>query len=516
MKPRSSDGPRIGLRFSSAAGLGSWGLIALQCALGVPLQAQTQTQGDLASQVQQMAEAVARAQEQVNESQRQLQQMRQQLADLRNRIAMSSQDQGVSEAQQLAKQVDVLKEQQAVQESQIATHEQSKVESESKYPVKLTGLILLNGFVNTNRVDLAATPTIALPGLGSTGGSLRQTVLGVDARGPHLFGARTHADLRVDFFGTSTSTNAGVYGNAGLLRLRTAHAALHWDNTEAFFSLDKPIINPDSPTSLTAVAISPLAWSGNLWSWNPQVGVAHDLALTGAERLRVEAALIDVSDPPVLPGITYDTGASSAMSYSASTGEQSRWPGAEAHVSILAPQKENGFQLGAGGFFAKHRTSVGAQFDAWAATLNYRQPLPGHLQISGNFYRGLGLGGLGGGAYKDFGYAADPDHVGHYYVRAFDDTGGWAELKERAGERFEFNTAFGIDNVPAGQLQYYTGPAADYYQNLARNRSFTGNVIYSPSSYLLFSVEYRRLDSYQVNAPAAASNIIGIAAGYKF
>ena len=32
-------------------------------------------------------------------------------------------------------------------------------------------------------------------------------------------------------------------------------------------------------------------------------------------------------------------------------------------------------------------------------------------------------------------------------------------------------------------------------QNLARNRTFTGNVIYSPSAYLLFSLEYRRLES---------------------
>ncbi len=39
-------------------------------------------------------------------------------------------------------------------------------------------------------------------------------------------------------------------------------------------------------------------------------------------------------------------------------------------------------------------------------------------------------------------------------------------------------------------------------QNLARNRTFTGNVIYSPSAYLLFSLEYRRLESFPVDGPS--------------
>ena len=70
-------------------------------------------------------------------------------------------------AQQLAKSVDDLREKQAVMESQIATQDQAKVESESKYPVKVTGLVLFNGFVNTRQVDTPPDPTYALPGGGS-------------------------------------------------------------------------------------------------------------------------------------------------------------------------------------------------------------------------------------------------------------------------------------------------------------------------------------------------------------
>ena len=50
--------------------------------------------------------------------------------------------------------VENIREHQEVQQSEIATHQQDKVESASKFPVKLTGLILMNTFVNTAAVDI--------------------------------------------------------------------------------------------------------------------------------------------------------------------------------------------------------------------------------------------------------------------------------------------------------------------------------------------------------------------------
>ena len=52
------------------------------------------------------------------------------------------------------------------------------------------------------------------------------------------------------------------------------------------------------------------------------------------------------------------------------------------------------------------------------------------------------------------------------------------------------------------------------YPNLARNRSFIGNLIYSPSPYLLFSLEYLTCKLSDRGLPAG-SNVIGIAAGSK-
>jgi hypothetical protein len=498
---------------------------------GQTIHAQAETQEDLTQRIQKLTEAMARTQAQLELSQREMEEMRRQLAALQQQVAKTAQPEVSSPASQpsppqVTAEIDALSEKQTMQEAQIATHEQTKVESESKYPLKLSGLLLINSFVNTKQVDLAPTPTVAIGGPGSTGASVRQTLLGLDAHGPHLFGARILADVRVDFYAgvpsavdNSANTSIAAYSSAygrgnAFLRLRTVHAALDWDHTQAFFSLDRPILNPDTPSSLIALAVPALAWSGNLWAWNPQAGVAHNLPLRGSTRLNVQAALIDAADGPVSP-LLPPTPYQSSTATPVSATELSRQPGSELRIALQGSKLDESAHLGVGGYFAPHRTSDGYKFDSWASSLDYRLPLPGRLALTGNAYRGLALGGLGAGGYKDYVYSFDP-HSGETYHRALDDVGGWSQLKERFSERLEFNAAAGIDELFAGQLRPYAGPYTATYQNLARNRTYTGNVIFSPSAYLLFSLEYRHLDSSPVVGSPAQSNIIGLGAGYKF
>jgi hypothetical protein len=511
----------------------------LAIVFAIPAQftyAQTTPPADASQKIQQLTAAMAQAQAQLEQSQRQLDEMRKQLSELQHQLAQSgttantqappppvSSAASSSQSKPEAASADQdTRERQEVQDAQIATLEQSKVESASRYPIKISGLLLLNGFVNTGAVDMAATPTVALPGSGSTGATVRQTMLGIYARGPHLFGASSYADLWVDFDGSSASANStatytGYYNaNSSLLRLRTAHAGLQWEHTEAYFSLDRPIFSPDAPTSLTAVAVPALAWSGNLWTWNPQVGINQDLGSSDARSIRLQASLVDVGDAPLTPPPP-TTNTSPAILPSGA--EESRWPGVEARIELRGPiVNSNGDHdhIGVGGYFAPHfSTLLGYGFDSWAGTLDARLLLPARLEFTGNFYRGLALGGLGGGAYKDFAYKPDTGATG-YYFRPLDDVGGWAQLKEKISTRIEFNAAFGIDNAFANELRYYAIPGNTVYQNLSRNRTFTGNVIYSPSSYLQFSLEYRHLESSPVASPSATSNIIGLGAGYKF
>jgi len=367
----------------------------------------------------------------------------------------------------------------------------------------VTGLLLFNGFVNTRQVDISAAPAYAIPGPGDTGFSLRQTVLGLDARGPHLFNATSHADLRVDFFASGTASN---YAAGGVLRLRTAHAALDWRNTKAFVELDRSILEPNEPSSLLAVGQPELAWAGNLWNWNPQIGVSRQFEVAKHSRVETEAALIDSSDP-LPPGLT-----SSAVTVTET--ERSRWPGAEARIAFQQGEKGVGPEIGAGGYFSPHRNAVGNTFDAWAGTVDLRMPLSRYFEMTANAYRGQALAGLGGGGYLNYYYVYERSND---YTRALDDVGGWTQLKARAGERVELNAGYGADNPFAHEIQAaISSPYYSSYPGLARNRSFYSNVIYSPSAYLLFSLEYRRLLTNFSTGPTNFSDVIGIGAGYKF
>jgi hypothetical protein len=467
-----------------------------------------------AQRVEQLTEAVTQAQAQMEACQKQLIELRQQLDVLR--LQMAAENAGALPAAQnvaahagnseaaagTPASLEEIRERQAIEESQIATHDEIKVETESKYPLKVSGLILFSGFVNTRAVDVTASPAYAVSGPGSTGLSLRQTVLGLDARGPHLLGAASHADLRVDFFATGQESN---YAASGLLRLRTAHAELNWQNTKAFFQLDRTILEPNQPSSLVAIAQPELAWAGNLWSWNPQIGVAHQFAMSDSSRIEAEGALIDTSDP-LPPGSTATPPATTQT-------EGSRWPGTEGRIAFLRGEAGAGLEIGAGGYFSPHRTGYGDRFDAWAGTMDMRLPLTRNFELTANAYRGQSLAGLGGGGYVNYYYYYEGSA---YSVHALDDVGGWTQFTAKARQRVEMNAGFGTDNPFAKEIFQAMSSSYSTYSGLARNRSVFSNVIFSPSAYLLFSLEYRRMWTNYNSGPTDFSDVIGIAAGYKF
>lgn len=464
----------------------------------------------LQKQVEKLVSLLAQEESALKESQTRIEMLRKQVSALQADVAgiengspaaADAQVDASDAAARLGAQVSALREQQELQESEIATHEQTKVESASKFPVKLTGLILVNGFFNSSAVDVIQAPAVALSGSGAAGLSLRQSVLGLDARGPHVLGAASSADVRVDFFGNPAQNS---YTSGGTVRLRTAHAELAWKAARAFAVLDRPILNPNAPASLTAVAQPALAWSGNLWNWIPQVGAEYGTPSAGRSRFVFQAALADVPDPPPLrPNVV--------TTPSVSLAEQSRRPGSEARLGYSHGDALTGFQVGLGGYYSPHRSGNDFRIDSWAAAVDLRVPLSRYFELSGNGFRGAGLGGLGAGAFKD--YVRRPTDDTYH---ALDDAGGWAELKARAGERLELNTAYGLDNAFTHELRPYLSPAAGWYQNLSRNAALTSNIIYSPTAYTLFSFEYRRIDSTSAAGTSSTSDVYGVAAGYRF
>ncbi len=479
--------------------------------------------GDAASpetteqKVEHLSAAITQAETQMEAYQKQLIELRRQLAELQKQVAaekgssattpppaQSNTGNAQSSSSNHAS-LDEIRERQAIEESQLATHEVSKVETQSKYPLTVSGLLLFNGFVNTKQVDVSAAPSYVISGSGSTGLSVRQSVLGLDARGPHIYGASSHADIRVDFFANYTESN---YAASGVVRLRTAHAGLNWKNTEAFFELDRSILEPNEPSSLVAIAQPELAWSGNLWNWNPQVGITHQFELSDSIRLKAQAAFIDTSDAQS-PSVTPSTSTVTQT-------ERSRWPGTEARIAFLQGPNGSSREIGIGGYFSPHRNGDGERYNAWAATIDFRTSLSRLFELTANAYRGQALVGLGASGYVNFYYA---NTGATEEARALDDIGGWTQLKTHIGTRVDFNAGFGADNPFAREVHQaalYNLNEGAAYAGLARNRSFYSNVIYSPSAYLLFSLEYKRLWTNYATGPTNTGDSIGIGAGYKF
>src|SRR5579863_6061738 len=102
-----------------------------------------------------------------------------------------------------------LEEAQDVLEGKVNDQYQTKVESGSKYRLRLSGIVLLNLFENRGTVDNLDFPQVAESqqanepnaSPGQFGGSLRQSQIRLQAFGPDVVGARTSADVNLDFAG---------------------------------------------------------------------------------------------------------------------------------------------------------------------------------------------------------------------------------------------------------------------------------------------------------------------------
>jgi len=127
--------------------------------------------------------------QQLEQSQHEMEQLRQELAQIKKLLAATpsaavespSPGNPVDTAKATAAAIEDLQERQQTTEAQVKLHDQTKVESSSKYPLHVTGLILFNSFLNRGSVDNIDLPEAALSnqnnttGNGSAGATFRQT-----------------------------------------------------------------------------------------------------------------------------------------------------------------------------------------------------------------------------------------------------------------------------------------------------------------------------------------------------
>ncbi len=386
---------------------------------------------------------------------------------------------------------------------------QTKVESSSRYPVKLSGIVLFNAFTTRGTADNQDLPNLAFPHAagganGYIGATLRQTILGLEAAGPHLAGAATSADVHFDFFGGFPSTDYGV--TAGLMRLRTAHLRLDWKNTSIIAEQDAPFFSPLSPTSLATLGQPALSWAGNLWTWTPQVRVEQRFALNDVSKITVEAGVLDPLDP----------GMPLSQSYRLpSHGEQSRQPGYATRVSWKHRVGEDELAFGAGGFFSPQRFGANRSINAWAGTADWSLPLSRFFQATGELYRGKAVGGLGGGLFNSTVTGADATQM-QTRVAGLNSVGAWTQLKFKPNIRWEVNAAVGQDNPFARDLERFPSDPSDFYASRARNQISFLNFIYKPRSDLRFSVEGRHIQTFGISGYKNTVDHLNVSAGYLF
>jgi len=344
-------------------------------------------------------------------------------------------------------------------ESQVAELAQVKVESSTRFPVRLFGTIHASVFANSGVANWMDNPNLvgAPPADGQTGtmsASLRQTRIGFLSDGPALGSFRTNAVVAMDFFGGIPGFQTGQV--MGLPRLLVAFARIENDRTAVEIGQDHMILAPRDPSSLAAFSFPLLFRAGNLYLRVPQVRIEQKLA----SRLRATAGIV----APVAGDLT---GEAYAFVPPALSGERSRRPGVQARVAYVAGDADSTrlVDIGVSGHTGWERRG-GSLARSWAAALDAsaRRDVIG---VAGEFFLGDNMDAFGGATGLD--------------ARS---GGGWGELQIYPTQRLSFVAGAGVDELRDARKN-----------SLARqrNRSAFGNITFSITPELQTAFEYRLL-----------------------
>jgi hypothetical protein len=354
-------------------------------------------------------------------------------------------------------------------QTQVAELAQVKVESTTRFPVKVFGTVHAGLFTNTGNANWMDNPNLVGPTpadghAGTTSASLRQTRLGFTADGPEIGSARTNAVVAMDFFGGIPGFQTGQV--MGLPRLLVAYARIEGEKTAVEVGQDHMILAPRDPTSLAAYSFPLLFRSGNLYLRVPQARVE-----------RAFTSRLHASGGIVAPIGGDFTGENYLFVPPPLGGERSRRPGFQGRVAYTAGEADAprmadvGFSSSVGW---ERRGNDLAQ--SWASAIDFaaRRDLFG---VAGELFVGDNIDAFGGGLGLDARSA-----------------GGWSELQIFPSTRLSFTAGGGVDDIRGSQR---------FVLPRRQNRSAYGNVIFSLTPEVQASFEYRWLNTRagNVNRP---------------
>jgi hypothetical protein len=414
-----------------------------------------------------------------------------------------------AEGAALEQRVQKLEESTSLIGSKIDEQYQTKVETASKYRARLHGIILMNAFRNVGGADNFDVPDYSVPVAtgapqATIGATLRQSELGLEVFGPSVAGAKTSADVQLDFAGGLPSTGNGV--NYGIVRLQTASLRLDWQNTSVVAGQDSFFASPLAPTSFASLAEPALSYAGNIWGWTPQLRVEHRFNLSDEQEISVQAGILDNLD------WEFPT---SSFNRSVQAGEASGQPAYALRTAWSRPVWDHPMTIGVAGYFGRQDWGSDRYVDAWAGMADWKIPLMRRLFFSGEFYRGRGIGGLGAATGRSIVYGGSPAYASSP-IRGLDTIGGWSQLKFQLTPKLEINGVAGEDNSFAADVRGFASDANNFVPILGRNRVAMANMVFRPRSDLVFSAELRRLQSFPIYRNSSITNQVNLSMGILF
>ncbi len=374
-------------------------------------------------------------------------------------------------------------------EAQVAEQAQTKVESETRFPVRIFGAVISSTFFNSGRADWIDLPTVVqFPGIhgpgtnGSFGSTLRQTRVGAAVDGPSIGGMRSSGVVVMDFFGTiPTFANGPVLGTP---RLLYAYARVEGERTAFLIGQDQMIFAPRNPTSLASMSFPGLYRSGNLYLRYPQ--------------LRVERLVSSRTGTLLLAGgILGPLGGQSSTGdgdfvHSVQAGERSKHPNLQGRLGWKSGDDRRAVHVGLSGHFGslKHNLVHPQVFvvdRSWGVALDF-DVRAGRFGLGGEGFAGKNLGPFGG-----------ESGVFNHHSR-----GGFIEGRFRATDHLDFNLGFGTDGMYGSIL------------DLKSNSSVFGNLIYRLTPEFSTSLEYRWLQSNRISQGTASNHRLDLVFVYRF
>ncbi len=355
----------------------------------------------------------------------------------------------------------------SVIQSQIQEHAQTKVETISKFPMKVFGTIVSNTFWNTGEPNWLDIPNVALPyisgaGSGSVSSSLRQSRIGATLEGPDVAGMKLNGTVALDFFGGIPNFQTGQV--MALPRLLYAYMRLDGEKTAFEIGQDHMILAPKNPTSLLGMSFPTLYRSGNLYLRAPQLRAERTLASGDSGQIRIVGGVM----APVA-GDFSGPGASYQFVPPNLAGERSETPAVQSRLSWRAtpagPYEQPKWEFGASGHYGRERYASGIS-PSWAAAFDF-DGTAGRAGIGGEYFVGRNI-----------------DQFGGSIAQLAKSQGGFIEGRLAATSRLSFNSGYGTDRL--FDQRKFGAP-------LSKNGTVFANGIYSFTPEFRAAFEYQRL-----------------------